>query len=700
MKIPNPINHLRIALQRCVLASALGAGLGVTSTQAETTIHVGGQNTIGDSTLTTTAGVATLPNAGGYWAAAGGVGVVYSNLTSPTLTVPVSGTVTLKFKHRYYLEGAYDGGAVYLSVNGGTPTYLAASAFSVNGYNATLTGSSVFTGMDVFNGQSTGWATPNQLESSATLGTFVAGDTIAVTFRGGWDEGVFEADPNWEIGTVEVRDAANTALLNVDFLAGMSGFKVTSDTGLADPWRYRGTTVNQFELDATTLTADRYVPDPAGSIIDLSDANLAAVVLNGTLSEGNSFSLFDLTGGATLQGYYSSITLPPGMWDVSGLRPGGNGKITAGPPPLSALLFSTNTDSLPADGENTGPWAQALPSGGPAFPNIGVPKVQAIDGVKWVRNYRDDSAEGNGNTGFRARDLSANPVIPCFGVTIVAAVKPIYCTPGGEPRGEIVDIFYDRLALAVDHADGRIMVCRNYWNDYGPAIPDGTAVILSLVVQPNGSYVVYSNGVQVMTGAANGDFSTQMIPTGSQDFKKYVNIGRNDPDGWSAFNGNIGDVLVYTCALPAADRQTIEAGLTEKFLGVHDAYSTWIGSPAFNTPPLSPAQKMPGADPDGDGLTNQQEFAFGLNPVLGSSVNPITAPLDKSNHKFNYTRYAASGLTYTVWTSTDLQAWNLVLPGDMTENAGTPNGAGVATVEVTLTNPPVGNKLFVRVQAE
>jgi hypothetical protein len=33
-------------------------------------------------------------------------------------------------------------------------------------------------------------------------------------------------------------------------------------------------------------------------------------------------------------------------------------------------------------------------------------------------------------------------------------------------------------------------------------------------------------------------------------------------------------------------------------------------------------------DPDGDGMTNQQEYAFGLNPTLGSSVSPITALLD------------------------------------------------------------------------
>ena len=91
-------------------------------------------------------------------------------------------------------------------------------------------------------------------------------------------------------------------------------------------------------------------------------------------------------------------------------------------------------------------------------------------------------------------------------------------------------------------------------------------------------------------------------------------------------------------------------------------------------------------------MTNQQEFAFGLDPTTGASVNPITVPLNKNSHRFSYTRYAASNLTYTVWTSTDLQGWIKVLPADRIENVGPPNSAGVATVEVTLAKPPPGGQ--------
>jgi hypothetical protein len=105
----------------------------------------------------------------------------------------------------------------------------------------------------------------------------------------------------------------------------------------------------------------------------------------------------------------------------------------------------------------------------------------------------------------------------------------------------------------------------------------------------------------------------------------------------------------------------------------------------------------PAADLDGDGRSNFEEYAFGLDPTTGTSVNPITGQLDKGTHKFSYTRTANTGLSYTVWTSTDLQSWTG--PSVVTENVGVPVG-GVETVEVTLSSPPAGDQLFLRVQAE
>lgn len=121
------------------------------------------------------------------------------------------------------------------------------------------------------------------------------------------------------------------------------------------------------------------------------------------------------------------------------------------------------------------------------------------------------------------------------------------------------------------------------------------------------------------------------------------------------------------------------------------AYADWAGPSGYDL-----AGALDGDD-DGDGMNNFHEFAFGLDPTSAGSSNPITTSLDKANHRFRYTRRASSPLTYTVWTSRDLQIWSG--PVAVTENIVTTDGNGVQTVEVTLTNPPASENLFVRVRA-
>jgi autotransporter-associated beta strand protein len=111
-----------------------------------------------------------------------------------------------------------------------------------------------------------------------------------------------------------------------------------------------------------------------------------------------------------------------------------------------------------------------------------------------------------------------------------------------------------------------------------------------------------------------------------------------------------------------------------------------------------------GGDLDNDGLTNFEEYAFGLIPNSGSSVNPIVTQLDKTSGTFSYTRRLQSitDLTYTVRSSTTLAAndWtNLVKDTDYTESVSSPSGDN-ETVTITLTPAPTANKLFIQVRAE
>ena len=105
------------------------------------------------------------------------------------------------------------------------------------------------------------------------------------------------------------------------------------------------------------------------------------------------------------------------------------------------------------------------------------------------------------------------------------------------------------------------------------------------------------------------------------------------------------------------------------------------------------------ADPDHDGLTNLQEYAFGLNPTLGSSANPISAPFNKGTRAFSYTRRLPSltGLVYTYQYSTALSGWTTFPPEATSSNSGSPVEAVKVTVPAALTGGP---KFFVRVVAQ
>ncbi len=104
-------------------------------------------------------------------------------------------------------------------------------------------------------------------------------------------------------------------------------------------------------------------------------------------------------------------------------------------------------------------------------------------------------------------------------------------------------------------------------------------------------------------------------------------------------------------------------------------------------------------DDDHDGLTNHEEYAFGLDPTGGSSINPITVPLNKATGTFSYTRRLQSktGLAYSIWTSTNLVAWTK----DNGATGGVPMVNGdVETIPITLSSPPTAPRFFIRVNAE
>lgn len=130
-----------------------------------------------------------------------------------------------------------------------------------------------------------------------------------------------------------------------------------------------------------------------------------------------------------------------------------------------------------------------------------------------------------------------------------------------------------------------------------------------------------------------------------------------------------------------------QSDLTEGTVSDFDAWATATGATGGMT-----------GDSDGDGQDNGFEYAFGLNPTSGASVNPFAVPFSPATGEFTYTRRKPSltGLTYTYQYHTSLTgAWTNFTPAvtPVSDN-GDPVEQITITVPAALLEEP---KLFIRV---
>ena len=191
--------------------------------------------------------------------------------------------------------------------------------------------------------------------------------------------------------------------------------------------------------------------------------------------------------------------------------------------------------------------------------------------------------------------------------------------------------------------------------------------------------------------------------------------------GNGSSNSNLGDtssvIVAYgaTLHLDYSGTDTVNAlsfGGIARPPGLYSAAnSTFLTGPGTLTVLTGPATDYagwaaffglaggPAGDDDHDGLTNLAEYAFGLDPRNDRSSSSCVKFSNPANGTFRYTRRKPSltGLTFGVWTSSNLANWSLDVSATQTATAieGTDN----ESVEVALSpgrlNPA---KLFVRIQ--
>ncbi len=119
---------------------------------------------------------------------------------------------------------------------------------------------------------------------------------------------------------------------------------------------------------------------------------------------------------------------------------------------------------------------------------------------------------------------------------------------------------------------------------------------------------------------------------------------------------------------------------------------------------LDGADSAPDADPDGDGLPNFGEWAFGTNPARADGeVAATSIVLEAGSLRFAHRRlaaFAAAGAGFRYHVSEDLEAWTEVFPSQVAATA-LPASEGYEAVSLELPAADWNGKpkLFVRVSA-
>jgi len=403
--------------------------------------------------------------------------------------------------------------------------------------------------------------------------------------------------------------------------------------------------------DTLGLNFPAYVDDLTAESPDYSFATVSGTVTDGGLGVAGALvkatqtsnpSAFIVSAPSGVSGNYSlscrvgkefqlsASSLPPGRVVATAPAPftpvdttplsGKDLTLAADPTYDEDLLFA----AFSSDYSGSASWVPKYPPGA-SLNRINTPGTLTINDQPWVANRRTNPG---GEDGFELAGIPglAGGVV-ADGASVVVAIRPIFpANAGGERRGEIVSLYYNGLTLCADHETGEIMISRKAWDwvrtGYFPA--NGAIVVLSLVVQSDGSCKLYSDGVEVWTGGAIGTDSFKLLQGTDPNWMTRVGVGRNPWDGWSSYNGDIGDVYVYKKAISDSKRIALESSLITKF---GDAVTYTVTASAGTGGAISPVGAITVPQNADQSFTITPAYGFLLDDVVvdGESEGPVTS---------------------------------------------------------------------------
>jgi autotransporter-associated beta strand protein len=212
------------------------------------------------------------------------------------------------------------------------------------------------------------------------------------------------------------------------------------------------------------------------------------------------------------------------------------------------------------------------------------------------------------------------------------------------------------------------------------ALPAGQTITFGINPAGDGTAGrIVANGLDVSNANAN------FVPTGELDDDVYIIATYNTLTGDAFANATLPPGYIINYAYEGNRIALIAAG---------DDYAVWASQfPGANL-------SDPDADFDGDGVSNNDERIFGLDPTSPTSTSPIVAPFDSAEGTLGFTRRdpAVTGYSFVIETSTNLMAWHpdtgaILTPGPTVNQMQTVT----ARLSSELLDQP---RLFVRVAAK
>lgn len=201
--------------------------------------------------------------------------------------------------------------------------------------------------------------------------------------------------------------------------------------------------------------------------------------------------------------------------------------------------------------------------------------------------------------------------------------------------------------------------------------------------QASGEMKIYVNGT--LQGTATG--STSIL-----DQNPVISIGATPGSAVASYEGDLDDIRLFSRVLAAGEIPGLAEGVETE-----PAYDTWVKSWLPGIHHLHGR----GADPEGDGVKNFAEFAFGGNPL---EAEPIPVPFERAADgtvTISYrARKSGDGAAYQVRVSDNLLLWTDATPNVTNVAVEDIAGTDYEWVDVTYVPPAgSGSHLFFTIQA-